>query len=109
MTDDLSELWIHPVVVARYTGSAAYGDIFASGETVTGFVDDSRKLVRNAAGEEVVASASVFLPSATADVPADSKVTLPATFGGRTSRVVAVARHDSGDVGLPDHLAVHLL
>lgn len=108
MTDDLSAWWVHTVSVARYTGSGAYGDVFATATTATGFVDDSRQLVRDVSGQEVVSSARVFLPAATVDIPLDSQVSLPAQFGGRTSRVIAVARHDAGGLPTPDHLEVSL-
>ena len=107
--DPLADFWQHDVSVERFTGTDAFGvDVYATAETVTGFVDDTRRLVRDLAGQEVVASTTVYLPAATADVPAGSKVTLPAVFGGRSSQVVGVSRHDAGSLPLPAHLELAL-
>lgn len=108
VTTDLSDFWQHDISVERYEGSGAFGDVFAAATEETGFVDDTRKLVRDVAGQEVISSARVFLPPTIADVPPDSRVTLPAQFADRISRVIAVARHDSGTLGLPDHLEIAL-
>lgn len=108
MTDALADWWVHDVTVERLTGEGAYGPTYASAQTVTGFVDDERKLVRSVGGEEIVATASVFLPAATTDIPLDSRVTLPALFGSRECTVIAVARHDAGGQPTPNHLEVYL-
>jgi len=109
VTDDLAPFWIHTVTVERKTGVGAYGITYDTAATVTGFVDDGQKLVLNAEGEQVTSTASVFLPAGTADIPIQSRVTLPATFGGRVTEVVAVGRRDSGALGLPDHIELALL
>lgn len=106
---ELAEFWVHDVTVARYAGTGAYGDVYDDPVTVTGFVDGGQRLVVGPDGEQVTSTATVFLPAATADVPLDSHVTLPATFGGRTSRVIAAARRDGGTLPLPAHLELNLL
>lgn len=109
MPDDLSPFWVHTVSVERRTGVGAYGLTYAAPAAVTGFVDDGQRLVVNTEGEQVTSTATVFLPAATADIPIQSRVTLPATFGDRVADVVKVARRDSGPLGLPDHIEVNLL
>lgn len=109
MTDPLADWWVHDIQVERKTGAGAYGDTYASPETVTGLIDDTRRLVRTGAGEETMSSASVFLPIGTTDVPLGSRVTLPAAFGGRGSTVIAVARHEAGSQPVPAHIEIHLL
>lgn len=109
MTDPLADWWVHQVTVKRRAGSGAYGDVYDAPQTLTGMVDDSTRLVTNAQGEQVASSARVFLPAATADIPLDSQVTLPATFAGRTTRVIAASRHDAGAQPTPNHLEIALL
>ena len=106
--DLLAAWWQHQVVVERYTGSAAYGDTYAAPVTITGLVDDSRKLVRTQQGDEVVSSATVYFPASTADIPLGSRVTLPATFGSLEGSVIESKRHDAGTQPTPDHLEVAL-
>lgn len=109
MTADLlADWWQHTVTVERLIGTSAYGDKFAAGETLAGFVDDSNKLIINGQGQQVVSSARVFLPPATADIPLKSRVTLSGPFLGRQSTVIAVSRHDAGVLPTPNHLEVSL-
>ena len=105
--DPLASWWRHQVSIARYEGVGAYGDKYATPVTYLGVVEDQRRLVRDADGEEVVSSSTVRLPIATPDVPLGSIVTLPG-FGGRMSTVLAVSRHDSGGQPTPDHLELAL-
>lgn len=108
MTDDLSPFWIHGLAVERLTGTGAYGPTYDTAVTLTGFIDGGQKLVLNAEGQQVVSTATVYLPAATADIPVRSKVTIGAPFEPRTTEVIAVARRDSGALGLPDHLELSL-
>lgn len=100
----LDRFWIHTVQVRPLVDEGAEGDSLGPAVAVSGFVDDSTKLVRGATGDEVVAAATVFLPAGAPDVPLGSEVTLPASLGSRVLTVVSVARHDSGPLGLPDHV-----
>lgn len=109
MTADLlADFWVHTVSVERYLGSGSKGDVFDTAVDAAAFIDDRWKLVRDVTGQEVVSSATVFLPATTAEVPLDSQVTLPTEFGGRTSRVIVVSRHDGGTLPTPDHLELSL-
>lgn len=109
MADALADWWQHVVTIARYTGSDAHGDTYASGIESAAFVDDRRKLIVNASGAEVVSSAAVFLPSTVPDVPLDSMVTLPTNFGSRQCRVIQVSVKDAGGQPTPNHVELALL
>jgi hypothetical protein len=97
---------IHSVTVETFEASGAFGDVFADPVTVSGFMDGSRRLVRNATGEEVV-SESTFFANVTYGplFTPDSKV----TFGSTVSRVINANTNDSGILDLPDHIAVNLV
>ncbi|MER7070966.1 hypothetical protein [Terrabacter sp. NPDC000476] len=92
------------VTVRTKTGTGAKGDIFADAVTREVFLEDARKLVRNATGEQVVSEATLYADPA--DLPvftADSRVTLP----GRTARVLLAKTRIIGDHDV-DHLEVTL-
>jgi hypothetical protein len=105
---DLAALWFaYSVSVERLTGAGSYGPVLATATTESAMIDPGNKLVRSGTGEQVVSSARVFLPIATAAVPDGSRVTLPATFGGRSATVITSLPHASG-LGTPDHLELAL-
>jgi len=104
----LGYFFVHTVQIERYTGSGAYGETFADPVSTAALVDDSDQMVRDLGGQEVVSSTTVLLRIGTADIPLDSKVTLPAQFGDRTSRVIAVTRRDAGSLPLPSHVQLAL-
>lgn len=86
------------VTVESYSGEGAYGPIFTPAVTVKVNVDQTRRLVRNPAGDEVVSEATLAvhptprdettgatLDAATLFAP-ESKVTL----GGRAAKVIGI-------------------
>lgn len=86
------------VTVETYSGDGAYGPIFAAPVTVKVDVDQTRRLVRNAAGDEVVSEATfdvhpqprdettrAFLDAVALFAP-ESKVTI----SGRAAKVISV-------------------
>ena len=114
VTDELADWWQHTVTVARYAAPGANGETYDAPVELVGFVDTGdgihragNRLVMDQRGEAIVSSATLFLPAATAEVPAQSKVTLPAQFGGRETVVIASARRAGRDV--PEHLELALL
>lgn len=88
MTDPLAVFWQHSVGVERYAGTGAAGAVYDAKTTHRGNVASTSRMVRDASGDEVVATASVAFPASVAAVPPGSRVTLP---DGRVSRVIAVA------------------
>lgn len=98
-----------PVQVKRLTGVGAKGKITAAAVTELAWVDDTRQMVRDIDGNEVLSETTVYLPLTVADVPLGSLVTLPASFGGRQSTVLAVSRRDSYGAGsLAEHVELAL-
>lgn len=86
------------VAVETYTGEGAYGPIFAAPVTVKVNVDQTRRLVRNPAGAEVVSEATLAvhptprnettgatLDAATLFAP-ESRVTI----SGRSAKVISM-------------------
>jgi hypothetical protein len=107
--DPLAQWWVHTTDVQRFTGAGPDGDTWDATDTALPcFISDKRRLVRASTGEQVVSETTVLYPKSTPDIPIDSLVTLPALFGGRTSNVLSVSRHDGGGLPTPDHLEVAL-
>ncbi|MBV6758358.1 hypothetical protein [Rhodococcus opacus] len=106
--DPLGPHFAHQATVKRKTGQGAKGPVYAPATAEPAAIDDTTKLVRSATGAEVVSSTSVAFPKMTAYIPAGSLVTLPTSFGGRTSTVIDVQVADGGGLPTPDHLAVSL-
>lgn len=92
----------HTVTVERYAGDSAYGPTYAAAETVACFIDDVRRLVRNAAGDEVTAEGRFFCRLDVAEIPAESRVTV----NGRTTTVITTSRRDPGGLPAPGHWEV---
>lgn len=108
VSDPLAHWWRHEVTIEPLAGSGAYGDVYAAPFTWTCAIDDSRKLVRDAGGNEVVSETRIFGPIQTGHIPLGSRVTLPASHEARTTTVLVVSRHDSGGLPTPDHVEVAL-
>ena len=104
--DPLAQWWVHTADVQRHAGNGAEGDTYDATVTERCFISDKRRLVLAATGEQAVSETTVLFPKATPDIPVDSLITLPALFGGRTTRVLSVSRHDGGGLPTPDHLEV---
>jgi hypothetical protein len=104
---DITAWMTHSVSVQRLTGATVDGPAYAAAATVAAFVDPGTSYVRGPGGESVLCTATVHMPSGTADVPVGSLVTLPAAFGGRVGVVAASAAYASA-LGTPDHLEVKL-
>jgi hypothetical protein len=101
--DPLASWYTQPVAVERFIGSGAFGDEYAAVETVLMAVDDKRRLVRAPDGSEVVSETTLAHPVTVTAIAPRSRVTLPATFGGRTSLVITSSVGISG-LPTPDHV-----
>ena len=98
------------VTVQRYAGETGWsGPAYDEPVDVPAVIDDERRLVRNDQGDEVTSETTLMLDldvlGAGVDLTPESLVTLP----GRTSRVIAVSRHDQGQHGAWRHVEVNLL
>lgn len=104
--DDLADFYEHTAAVETFLGTNGYGeDTFAAPVNVACFADDTRKLVRGKDGEQVVSESTLYTYPINGPLfTADSRVTL----NGTVSRVIKTNVNDSGDLDLPDHVAVTL-
>lgn len=104
MTDDLADFWVHTVTVEALTGSGGMGDTYAAPVPLLCFVDDKRRLVRSASGEEVISETTIYAPKGTS-LPDQSRVNLPS---GRAALVISTSIFDSAALDLPDHIVLAL-
>jgi hypothetical protein len=84
----------HIVIVRPFLGSGPYGDGFGDPTVHRAFVEDRRRLVRSASGEEVTSETTVYSGPEVA-VPVGSQVTAWAgTPHERTARVITTSRYE---------------
>jgi len=111
MSDELDDFYVHTVTVEKFTGTSGYGEdqfdapVTLAPPTAGCFIEQRRRLVRDKTGAEVVSETTLYTYPAAADrFTPDSKVTI----GTTVARVITIAVSDSGDLDLPDHIAVNL-
>ena len=106
----MAEMYVHTLIVEPFLGTSGYGvDLFGPPTVLAPpngvFADDSRKLIRDASGEQVVSETTIYtFPPNAPLFPADSRITI----NGNVSRVIKTNLNDSGALDLPDHVAVSL-
>jgi hypothetical protein len=101
----IARLFTDPVSVETYEGETATGPRYAPAVDVACFVNDARKLVRAATGEEVISETTLYAPLSTVDSwPAGSRVTL----NGRTATVIVAYRRDSAGPVSAHHVQINL-
>lgn len=103
---ELSPFWVHTAAVETYTGTTGSGvRTYAASVTVPGYLERKRQFVRAANGEQVISTTQFYGDSTLAPLFAPlSRVTLDE---GATT-VISRETLTSGDLGLPDHVAVYL-
>lgn len=99
--DELDEFWVHTITVKTRTGGGSLGPTYTPPAAVTCFVEDKRRLVRNADGAQVVSETTIYAPTGTTALAPESLVTLPS---GRVATVITSAVLHGGDLDLPDHV-----
>ena len=98
-----------PIVVERFAGTGAYGDVFDPPDTIEKTkVTAKRKKVLAPDGTEVISEARVSMAADTPLIPAGSRVTLPERFGGRVATVLADQVHDDGADLTPNFYSIDL-
>lgn len=104
---ELSDLMVHEVSVRTLTGVGGMGHVFAAPVTLLAYVDDSRRLVRNADAREVVSGSTLYDVDVTRSgvYAPGSRVQLPS---GREATVLMVAVRTAGALGLPEHIEAAL-
>lgn len=108
----MADFYVHDAVVETFLGTNGYGeDTFADPflldpDQENGcFLLDSRTIVRDKDGQQVVSESTLFTFPANADrFTPDSRV----TYRGNVSLVITTNLNDSRELDLPDHLAVSL-
>jgi hypothetical protein len=93
----------HKVIVDPYLGQSANGPRYGPAMTVRCFIDDTRRLVRNEAGVQVVSESTVYCRL---DVTAPPKSRV--NVFGREAFVITAKRRDGGGLSTPDHLELAL-
>ena len=102
--DPLADWWVHTIVVEPFLGRTGSGvNRYGPKQTLTGFVDDKRRLVRDSIGEQVVSETTIALPKTAPHLPAGTRVRLPGSFGGRLTTVIAASIGDTGGLLDIDH------
>lgn len=94
----------HQIIVEPHLGAGPAGPVYGEPVTYQSYVEDERQLVRSATGDEVVSETTVYLNPG-ADIPAESRVTLPS---GRRATVISVAVMEGPPGSAMDHLEVAL-
>lgn len=106
MADVPGFLLPHRVDVEPYEGTAAYGDLY--GAKVPGVrckIEDKRRQVRAANGEEVISETTVYARLSAQDTfKVGSKVQLPT----RVAIVIVCEVFDDGNLGGWQHIAANL-
>lgn len=96
-------LTLIPVELAPRTGEGPYGPVFGTPATVSAIVDQTRRLVRDAQGEQVVSETTLYVQLGTA-CPDGSRVTLP---DGQATTVITTSQHRGhGNDELPECLEI---
>lgn len=93
----------HTVTVEPYLGQSAAGPRYGPAMPIRCFVDDSRRLVRNETGEQVVSESTVLCRLDVA-APPKSRVNV----FGREAFVIIAKRRDGAGLPTPDHLEIAL-
>ena len=104
-SEEIAEFYVHTAEVRTRGASTAWGVEREAVVAVPCFIDWSTALVRDAAGNEIVAVATLTADVSYADVFAPGSVV---SANGREAHVIAVAPAESGGLDLPDHVEVTL-
>lgn len=106
MIPGFEDFMVHTVTVETKAGEDSWGNTLSTlSAPIPGFLDDTRALVRTAAGDQVVSESTFYTGAEHAGTFApESVVHLP----GRDATVIKCAGADSGALQLPDHVAVTL-
>lgn len=107
---DMTYWWVHTVTVERYLREGQGGtEVYADAEQVDGFYQDKERLVIGPEGDQILAAGTFYFADTVAYVPLQSRVTLPAAFGGRVVTVVSVSVVDTGPLPFANYQEVGLL
>lgn len=101
---------LHTLSVERFLREGQQNrPVYDTAEDITGFYDDSERLIAGPTGEQILASGVFVFPMTYAYVPLQSRATLPAQFGGRTVKVMSSSVGDGAGLPTPDHQMIGLV
>ena len=103
--EDLAEFYVHTVSVETLQDEGPWGPVYAPAHDVPCFVDETRVLVRDGNGAEVVSEATLTTGPEHADRFTPGSLV---HVNGRTAQVIKASAARSLDLDLPDHLEVAL-
>lgn len=103
--EEMAEFYVHSATVSTAGTSTAWGMDRTTPTTVPCFIDWSTALVKDAAGNEVTAVATLTAAPEWADLFQPGSLV---TAHGRTVHVIAAAPAGSAGLDLPDHVEVTL-
>lgn len=108
MTSELGDFWVHQVTVETYLGTTGAGvKQYAAAVQADVFAERKRRLVRDGNGQQIVSESTLYGDVSLApQFTPQTRVTLPAET--KPTTVIVCAVNDSGDLDLPDHVAVAL-
>lgn len=105
MSFGIARLLTQSVLVETRTGSSGYGDLYAAPVTKKAFIDDQRKLIRDAQGNETVSETTLFTLIDDIDAfTTGSRVTV----NGRIATVLSAKRRDAAGPVNVHHAEIHL-
>ncbi|WP_394253637.1 hypothetical protein [Arthrobacter pityocampae] len=104
--DELEEFYVHEVTVEGEGTEGPWGtEPGGTSDPVRCFIDDTRRLVRDAQGTETVSESSLTAPPEFFDqFKPGATVNLP----HRQAEVISVGLAESHGMDLPDHLEAYL-
>lgn len=106
----LDYLWVHVASVRRYQRRDAMGaETFADPVDVPGLYIDKEQIVVGAGGEQILATGTFAFARDIDPVPLQSRLTLPAVFGGRELTVTSESIRDTGALPLPNYQQIGLI
>ena len=97
------------VTIESYLGDTAYGPNYGPPEVIKCFLDDARKFVRDANGEQVVSETTIYI-----DLIAANALGTPITaysrvdIGTRKTTILSVKIQDTPNLPTPNYLELSL-
>jgi hypothetical protein len=106
MADIIPDLvWRDAVIVERFRGRSSVGAVYDLPIVERCVVSHDTKLVRATDGREVTSAASIIFPPQVADVPVESRVTMP---DGQRHTVLMFRDMRKPALPTPDHTQIRV-
>lgn len=102
---ELEEFYVHTITVQTLIGDDSWGPSYEATENVRCFIDETRTIVRDAQGAEVISETTVTAPPEYAGIFLPGSLVMLPT---REATVIKAGHASSGPLDLPDHVEVSL-